>query len=178
MIIATQANRAISLRDDLPPQEHQCLASIPYDNVEVIVHSDDRLMPENRRSWRTFNMFVREGTDALPPDSAMCTVWVNRFDPHCQLHGNLFQTIRPLIDADPDKIVSRANLSRPAVTTASTQAIGFLNQLQRDRERRIWYCGSWAAVGIPLLESAVVSAKRIVDQIETCLNRQAFSEST
>ncbi len=80
VIVATQANTALSLQPDIPYFERELLASIPYQDIDVVVHTDARLMPSRQADWRTFNMIVHE-TDANETiDAAMCTVWLNRFD--------------------------------------------------------------------------------------------------
>ena len=165
VIVATQANTAISLQGELAAGERELLESIHYRNVDVVVHTDARLMPSQKTDWRTFNMMVGQPVADETIDAAMCTVWLNRFDPSCRSLPDLFQTIGPIVDPRPNQLISRLRLQRPTVNVQSLVALQRLDDIHCQPERRIWYCGSWAAAGVPLLETAVVSAQKIAEQI-------------
>lgn len=86
----------------------------------------------------------------------------------------LLQTTNPTVVIDRSKLVSETWFERAKVTTGSRRALdGFL--LPRTGPHRgrfqgqdgIWFCGSWAAVGIPLLEGCVVSAEAVAHALRT-----------
>jgi predicted NAD/FAD-binding protein len=43
--------------------------------------------------------------------------------------------------------------------------LDLLHHLHQQPDRRIWFCGSYAAEGVPLLESAVVSSLRVANRL-------------
>ena len=54
---------------------------------------------------------------------------------------------------------------RPLVTRESMAALQQLHQLQQQQDRKVSFCGSYADRGIPLLESAVSSAKTVAERL-------------
>ena len=85
---------------------------------------------------------------------------MNKFHTQWPQVGPIFQTIKPLQEPSSDSIVCSVNLQRPVVTTASNALWQSLEQINQ-RDSRIKFCGSYAVAGIPLLESAVISAQRV-----------------
>jgi predicted NAD/FAD-binding protein len=161
VIMATQANTALKLLPAIEASEIDLLKTIPYEDVPIVVHRDARMMPKAKSDWCTFNMGV---SDAKPQASAMCSVWLNRFHDWSSLPDH-FQTIMPVVRPDPSSVLAEIHLQRPIVNAQSVRALALLEQLHRQPDRRIWYCGSWASEGIPLLETGVVSAERVVKAI-------------
>ncbi len=76
---------------------------------------------------------------------------------------DVFQTVAP---AQPLRdVIGEARFERPVVTADSAEAWSGLERLAAQPSRRVWFCGAYAASGIPLLESAVRSARDVVDRI-------------
>lgn len=156
VVVATQANNALNLIEDLTDSEQLMLRSFTYETIPVYVHTDQSLMPARQNDWSTFNMLVAD--DEL---SAMCTVWLNRFHDHWQIEQPVFQTINAISTPDTLKIIHHCNLQRPVVNASSRKGLQTLAQLHGDPERRIWFCGAYASEGTPLLESGVRSAQNV-----------------
>ena len=161
VIVATQANTAARILHGVSDHELGLLRSVEYEGIRVVLHRDRSLMPTRRGQWATFNMITSPKNDA-----AMCSVWMNRFDQHWPAQDDYFQTIGPIKEIDGNLVISDVLLQRPVVTTSTDPNLQRLERLHREPNRRIWYVGSWAQTGIPLLESAVVSAKRCARQLE------------
>ncbi len=118
-------------------------------------------MPKSRSDWCTFNMVI---DDTVAQPAATCSVWLNRFHRWSD-QPDQFQTIMPVRQPEPATVLAEIQLQRPIVNADSARAVSLLEELHRQPNRRIWYCGSWAAEGIPLLETGVVSAQRAVQAI-------------
>lgn len=156
-IVATQANQALKLLTSLSTDEMKMLNCFVYETIPVVVHRDSRLMPQDTRRWATFNMVIRDR------QASMCSVWMNRFHKQWQSDANVFQTINPVIEPDSDAILLRVNLQRPIVNQNSRRGWSMIEELHRQTKRRIWFCGSYASDGLPLLESGVVSSLKVAD---------------
>jgi predicted NAD/FAD-binding protein len=96
----------------------------------------------------------------------MFSVWVNAVEP--TLHGQspIFQTWNPLFEPQPDQVISRTALSRAVVDHESQRALQTLETLHAETGRQVFFAGSWASMGIPLLESAVQSAMRVAQHLQ------------
>ncbi len=157
VIIATQANHVAQLCPELPGSVRQVLASFVYEPVPVIVHTDPRFMPTEKGQWSVFNF---QSSSA----GSMCSVWLNRFHTQWPDGEPVFQTIKPLFEPASDTIKCAVNLQRPVVTEASYGLWDSIAKINRSGSR-IKFCGSYAVEGIPLLESAVVSAHRVCQDL-------------
>jgi len=153
LVMATQANTALKVLKNLAVRERQMLESFTYESVKVVLHRDESLMPPSRKEWGTFNIMTNATRDA-----AMCTVWMNQFCPEWKINTPIFQTIMPLAEADPEKTFCERVLQRPIVNLKSLSGLTQLTELHREKGRRIWFCGSYASRGVPLLESGVSSS--------------------
>ncbi len=153
LIVATQANSAVKLLSDINTAEREMLHSFTYEDIEVLVHEDVALMPSRRRDWSQFNFVTNQQFDA-----AMCTVWMNRFRPDWKLAKPVFQTICPISEPAPERLICRRHLQRPVVNEKSIAGYERLRELHQEPGRRVWFCGSYASPGVPLLESGVVSS--------------------
>ena len=151
-IVATQANHVAQLCPNLPEDIRTVMTAFTYEDVSVVVHTDQQFMPEDQRDWSVFNFETSQF-------GSMCTVWLNKFHTQWPQVGPVFQTIKPLRNPLPESIICSVNLQRPVVTTASAELWKSMERINQ-RDSRIKFCGSYAVAGIPLLESAVVSAQR------------------
>ena len=160
LIVATQANAAARLFSDGRASEIDVLNQFKYENVSVVLHSDERLMPRRKKDWAQFNYL----SDASR-ESSMCSIWMNLFYPEQDWGGDLFQTIMPICTVDPAKVISSISLQRPVVDWQSLAATKQIKEFHSQPDRRIWFCGSYASEGVPLLESGVVSSLNVAERL-------------
>ena len=48
---------------DADPNEQSILESLPYSKNEVVLHTDETLLPSNRKAWSSWNYRLRANTD-------------------------------------------------------------------------------------------------------------------
>ena len=161
VVIATQANQALKLLPQESTAERAVLEKFRYEKSRIVVHTDERLAPKKRSEWAPVN-FLMSGEH----DKPMASIVLNKIHPQLQGKPSIFETWNPLIEPVADAILLDTNLERPVVTTDSLAAIQQLSELHQSPNRRLWFCGSYANRGIPLLESATTSAKAVAE----CLN--------
>ena len=98
-------------------------------------------------------------------DVAESTIWVNAVQPVLRGAPDVFQTVHPLRLPREGTVLGRAQFERPVVDAASQQALAGLARLLDEPGRRLWFCGSYAQAGIPLLESAARSAHEVARRL-------------
>ncbi|MCK7593014.1 FAD-dependent oxidoreductase [Pseudomarimonas salicorniae] len=156
-IVATQANQLDFLDAKQFSAERDLLKGIRYAHGELVVHRDERFMPRHRRDWSELNFQVDPDTQR-----PMFTVWVNAVEPTLAHQPPVFQTWNPNFEPDPKYILARQPLQRAVVTADTRDILKALNSWHRQPGRKLFYSGSWAHKGVPLLESAVRSANGVV----------------
>jgi predicted NAD/FAD-binding protein len=160
VIVATQANAAAGLMPVDSCLDREMLQSFRYETVSVIVHTDDSLMPVRSKDWSHFNLLSNAECSAT-----MCTIWMNRFCPQWDLDQPVFQTIMPLVVPRPDSVIGNTVLQRPVVDSRALRGLKLLSELHDQPNRRVWFCGSYASPGLPLLESGVVSSLEVAQNL-------------
>jgi predicted NAD/FAD-binding protein len=166
VVLASQANQSRALLADASAAESEFLAAFRYVPVEVVMHEDARLMPPDRRDWSPVNLLVDPAHD-----QPMSTIWINAVQPALRHARPLFQTVHPVRAPRAGTLIGQARFERPVVDAASAAAVRSLPGLHAETGRRVWFCGSYAQAGIPLLESAVGAAHAAVRALEACLAR-------
>ncbi|KAJ7748473.1 hypothetical protein DFH07DRAFT_829807 [Mycena maculata] len=214
ILFATQATRvgsllssyASSLPSDSPARhavmaQFHCVEAFHYIRTIVINHSDETLIPADRRDRRDLNLVTTLRTERTTSPtwsphrvSPAYTMATQILTPPPALKAELavpvFQTTNPFINVQDDRILSVATLERAVLTMHAKDALrglyaekrrawwqcaaeaeSTLGDLQgagrRESDARpgIWLCGSYAYVGIPLLEGCVVSARNVYQGI-------------
>ena len=162
VIFATQANQVLPLLEDASRAEQAVLGGIRYGKVDMVMHHDTRLAPRRRADWSPVNYLLSDAHDR-----PMVTIWINALLPAHQASPEpVFQTINPHIEPNPEQVLQRTVLERPIIDLRSAPLLSRLDALHAERDRRVFFCGSYAANGIPLLESATASAKAIAQRIQ------------
>ncbi|BES73253.1 FAD-dependent oxidoreductase [Marinobacter nanhaiticus D15-8W] len=159
-ILATQANALEYLDATRFAEERRVLSDIHFASGELWVHRDKRFMPASRTDWTALNFQMDRALE-----KPMFTVWVNAVEPTMAHQAPVFQTWNPLYEPKADKVLARVPLQRAVVHAGTAQVHDKLQQWHRQPDRKVFFCGSWAYEGVPLLESAVRSAQVVVDLI-------------
>lgn len=160
LVLATQAHQARRLLADAHDDERAVLDGFHHAPVTVLTHRDAALMPARRRDWSPVNLRPSPGDDV-----AESTIWVNAVQPVLRGAPDVFQTVHPLRMPREGTLLAQAQFERPVVDARSQQALLGLQALHGQPGRRVWFCGSYAQAGIPLLESAVASAWSVAQRL-------------
>lgn len=136
LVLACHSDQALALLADADAREREVLGAIPYQDNEVVLHTDARLLPARRKAWAAWNAFV----PAAP--GAPCTV------SYCM---NLLQGIaspEPLVVTlnrsaaiDPARVLRRRSYAHPVYTPASVAARARKGEIQG--HRRTWFAGAY-----------------------------------
>lgn len=160
VIVATPTNQVNFLDQQQFARELALLGEFHFDKGELWVHTDPRFMPQQQKDWTALNYHVTPDLTA-----SMFTVWVNAVEPTLENKPAVFQTWNPLFEPAPEHTISRTPLFRAVVHQGNQHALTELENLHAEADRRVFFCGSWASAGIPLLESAVQSAIRVAKHL-------------
>jgi predicted NAD/FAD-binding protein len=64
VVLAVHSNQALAMLDRPPAALREVLTAIRYQRNEVLLHTDERQMPRNRRAWSSWNYVVPRSPDA------------------------------------------------------------------------------------------------------------------
>jgi len=160
VIVATQANQLSFIEGEQYAAEKKVLAGITYAQGELVVHQDLHCLPRCRKDWTALSFMADKQFERF-----MFSVWVNTVEPSLANKTPVLQTWNPIISLDEAKVLSRTPFQRAVVNSNTAKILAQLEQWHQQPNRRIFYIGSWAFEGVPLLETAVCSAQAVIDRI-------------
>ena len=153
VVLACHSDQALAMLADPSAAERDVLGAIPYQDNEVLLHTDATLLPRNRKAWAAWNAHV--SADPSQP----CTV------SYCM---NLLQGLAspdPFVvtlnrgqDVDPRRVLARMQYHHPIYTKASVAAQA--RKAEISGVKRTWYAGAYWGWGFH--EDGVRSAMDVV----------------
>ncbi len=156
VIFACHSDEALRLLGDASPAERDILGAIPYQQNEVILHTDARLLPRARRAWAAWNYRLAETPSQLPT----VTYDMN------QLQGLIAPerfcvTLNRSGEIDPQQVLGRYHYAHPQFSRAAITAQARHGEISGQRHTH--YCGAYWLYGFH--EDGVNSALRVVRQL-------------
>ena len=125
---------ALELLADPSEEERDVLGAIAYQPNRVVVHSDDRVMPEHRAAWSSWNAVV----GAEHPERCQVSYWMNLLQ---SLPGreNFFVTLNPQMPLR--RVWSVREYAHPVFTRRARAAQR--RKAEISGVRGTWYCGAY-----------------------------------
>jgi predicted NAD/FAD-binding protein len=155
VVFACHADTALALLADPSAVEQEILASFPYEPNEVLLHTDDRLLPRVPRARAAWNYHVRAGADA----GCAITYDMNVLQ-SLQTRRRYLVSLNLGDRIDPALALARFEYSHPVYTPAGVAAQRRHGEISG--VRRSFYCGAYWRHGFH--EDGVVSGLAALDQ--------------
>lgn len=157
VVLAGHADEMHRLLADASPSESILLGSFRYQPNHAVLHRDPALMPRRRAVWSAWN-YLATGS-GVGTDRVSVTYWMNRLQGLEGADSDLFVSLNPLQEPDPERVVARRDWEHPVFDQTAMQAQDGIAALQG--ESRTWYAGAWLGYGFHEdgLRSAVTIAQ-------------------
>ena len=157
VVIAAHADEALALLADADPHEQSLLGKWRYTRNRAVLHTDQRLMPNRKRTWASWNFI--EGTDAA--ENSLCvTYWMNLLQglPASQ---DIFVSLNPVVSPARDKVLYEVDYTHPYFDAGALASQDNLWTLQG--RRHTWFCGSYFGHGFH--EDGLQSGLAVAEQL-------------
>ncbi|MGI9275487.1 MAG: NAD(P)/FAD-dependent oxidoreductase [Endozoicomonas sp.] len=154
VVMACHADISLRLLSEPDMLEQKLLGAFRFSRNRVLLSSDQRVMPRNRKAWASWNYQA----DTSSKESSV-TYWMNRLQ---QIDDRpLFLTVNPLIEPDSSLVQSCSLDDHPLFDSEAIEAQKQLWKLQG--RRRTWFCGAWFGYGFHEdgLQSGLTVAERL-----------------
>ena len=117
VIIACHSDQALSILADASNAEQEVLGKIRYRNNEVILHTDETLLPRTQRAWASWNFYHDD-----QPESAPSVTYNMNILQGLQSNNTFCVTLNRGELVNPDKILRRFNYAHPVYDEDTLQA--------------------------------------------------------
>jgi predicted NAD/FAD-binding protein len=155
VVIATHSDQALAMLETPSEAEQDVLGALPYQSNDVVLHTDTRLLPENRKTWSSWN--YRLGVD----DSRAVLTYNMNILQGIETPETFCVTLNDTDSINPHKILGRFTYDHPVFSLrgmAAQQRWAEINGVQNT-----WYCGAYWHNGFH--EDGVVSALRVAEAL-------------
>jgi len=155
VVIATHSDQALAMLAEPSPTEKSILGAIPYRDNDVVLHTDERLLPSNRRTWSSWNYRLKPGSER-----AVVTYNMNILQ-GISAPATFCVTLNDTDSINPAHILGRFNYAHPQFTVAGVRAQGRWQEI--NGVNNTWFCGAYWRNGFH--EDGLVSGLRVADSI-------------
>jgi len=151
IIFACHADQALNILDNPANIELRLLSNFKYQKNIATVHTDESVMPKNKKAWSSWNYLVEEKNERLVPTTIY---WMNSLQ-HVSKKKNYFVSINALPGSiNKDKFIMGIEYEHPLFDIAAVEAQKELCKL--NQQGVSYYCGSYFKYGFH--EDAYASA--------------------
>jgi predicted NAD/FAD-binding protein len=157
VFLACHSDTALALLADASPAEREVLGALRYRANDVVLHTDARLLPRERRAWASWNYYVPLEERSAP----IVTYHMNRLQ-NIDAPVELCVTLNDDGRIAPDRVLSRYVYDHPVLDAAAVAAQRRHDEI--DGPLGTYYCGAYWRNGFH--EDGVVSALRAVAHFE------------
>ena len=155
VVLATHSDQALALLEEPSPVERDVLGALPYQANDVVLHTDTRLLPRNRKTWSSWNYSLGTGQDrAVVTYNMNILQGITAPETFCVTLNNS-EAINPV------KVLGRFSYDHPVFSIAGIAAQQRWDEI--NGRLNTWYCGAYWHNGFH--EDGVVSALRVANAL-------------
>ncbi|UPQ87022.1 NAD(P)/FAD-dependent oxidoreductase [Vibrio sinaloensis] len=164
VIFACHSDQARKLLTDAGQSEQQILGDLAYQANDVILHTDESLLPKRKAAWASWNYWL-EGSEDQQVRAPTLTYNMNILQ-HIDAPQTFCVSLNSHDQIDPDKIMRRFVYHHPVFNQKSIAAQQRRNEI--NGMSRTWFCGAYWYNGFH--EDGVRSGLDVVRGIEQLEN--------
>lgn len=152
VIFACHSDQALRLLADATEQERTVLGAIAYRDNDVVLHTDETLLPKRRRTWSSWNYRLNNEADQPPVLTYNMNILQGLKSPQ-----TFCVTLNATSSIAPEKILGRYSYAHPVFTLDAIKAQNLWHTISG--VHKTWFCGAYWFNGFH--EDGVKSAVRV-----------------
>lgn len=157
VVLACHSDQALAMLADATVAEREILGALPYQDNDVVLHTDPSVLPRRRRAWGSWNYWLKDSDDS----PATVTYDMNLLQ---SLPGatTYCVTLNATDAIDPESILYRARYAHPVYSQAGFAAQARYAEIG-GRGGRTHFCGAYWGYGFH--EDGVRSGVRVAGDL-------------
>ncbi len=157
VVFACHADTVLSLLADPSEDELSILSALPYRSNRVVLHTDESLLPVNKRAWASWNYLLDNDPSRAPTLSYNMNMLQG-----IKSNSTFIVTLNAEDKIDPAKIIRCFDYEHPVFTHAGVAAQNRKQVI--DGKRNTWFCGAYWKNGFH--EDGCVSGLNVAEDIQ------------
>jgi predicted NAD/FAD-binding protein len=162
VIIASHGDEALAMLEQPTQDERRLLSNFKYQYNHTLLHTDESVMPKNKRVWSSWNYRVEENKGQM---YATCIYWMNSLQKVSD-KKNYFVSLNDPGNIDPKKVLKVIEYTHPLFDVNAIKAQSELQSLNKTGP--VYFCGSYFKYGFH--EDAYTSAVDLCKSLATPTN--------
>lgn len=172
LVMACHSDEALELLDKPTEAEQEVIGNIAYQNNEVVLHHDTRLLPRNKKTWSSWNYLLHSTSQTLPTLTYNMNILQGIHSPI-----TFCVTLNDTHRIDADKIIERFQFAHPVFTQDAMKSQNRWPELTKqtinEHPNNTWYAGAYWRNGFH--EDGVFSGIRAANEILARINKKAVT---
>ena len=164
VIFACHSDQALKLIEDITPAENEVLGAMLYQDNEVILHTDESVLPKRRDAWSSWNYWLRKDVQ----ERAVLTYNMNILQ-GINSDITFCVTLNATDAIDPESIIGCFNYSHPVFTSESVNSSERWDDV--NGIDHTWFAGAYWGNGFH--EDGVTSGKRVANAINSLVTSKS-----
>ena len=158
VVLATHADETLALIENPTEEETKVLSNFNYRENFAVLHSDEKMMPKNKKAWSSWNSFV----DPKDLNKSSLSYWLNLLE-NLKIEENIFLTLNPFREIPEEKIFKKIKFSHPYFDQKALDNQKNLQKIQN--KQNLLFCGSYFGYGFHEdgIKSSIEMIKNIND---------------
>ncbi|MGK0500555.1 MAG: putative NAD/FAD-binding protein [Oceanicoccus sp.] len=140
VVLACHSDQALAMLVDASTEEQQVLGAMPYQANDVVLHTDESVLPGKRLAWSSWNYWLRSEQQ----EQAILSYNMNILQ-GIDAPVTFSVTLNATSDIDPSKILGRYNYAHPVFSLESVAATERWDDI--NGVNNTWFCGAYWANG-------------------------------
>jgi predicted NAD/FAD-binding protein len=157
VIMATHPDQAIKLIKNLDKKTQNLLENFKYQKNVVYLHSDLSLMPNNKKTWSSWNYL----SNNKKKNSSSITYWMNLLQ-KLNTSTNIFVSLNPYIIPTSNLTYNKIIYEHPIFNNNTNKAQNKIALIQG--QNNIYFTGAWLGYGFH--EDGIKSAVKVAKLLQ------------
>jgi predicted NAD/FAD-binding protein len=156
VFMACHSDQALGILCQPTKVEQEVLGAINYQPNEVLLHTDQTVLPKRKRAWAAWNYHLLDDDQGQVPVTYNMNILQGLDSPE-----QFCVTLNNTSAIDPSKVLKRMRYAHPIYTVEAVAAQARHDEINRDG---IYYCGAYWRYGFH--EDGVTSALNALNQFD------------
>jgi predicted NAD/FAD-binding protein len=168
VVFSAHSDQTKKMLTDTSADESAILGSISYQQNKVILHTDKKLLPKNKKCWAAWN-YTSSKAQGSKAKQVCVHYLINQLQPLPSEWEDqvVIVSLNPIVQPQKETVRAEIEYAHPVFDQAAIEAQANLPLIQG--VRNTWFCGAWTGYGFH--EDGLRSGELVAEAIHEILHQ-------